>query len=188
MSVNLANKLRTGLKPQQFIDGMTKNQEQFLSYYNGFEWPNEDDKEFFESLNNRDDLRCLVVGADWCGDVVRCVPVVFRALENSGIPVEVLILEENFDVIDQFLTSGGRGIPKVLFTDTGGFVLGDWGPRPAHVQAVMTKFKAENPDREAPGYDEKMQEARAELRRQYGEGNDYQAVIIKELRELISTF
>ncbi|MBD0383701.1 thioredoxin family protein [Paenibacillus sedimenti] len=188
MSTNLANKLRTGLKPQQFIDGMTKNQEQFLGYYNGFEWANEEDQEFFESLNNRDDLRCLIVAADWCGDVVRNVPVVFKALENSGIPVEVLIIEENYDVIDQFLTGGGRGIPKVIFTDTGGFVLGHWGPRPAHVQAVMTQFKKENPDREAPDYNEKIQVARAEMGRQYGEGNGYHPVIVKELRELISTF
>jgi hypothetical protein len=188
MSTNLANKLRTGLKPMQFIDSMAKNQEQFLSYYNGFEWDNEEDREFFESLNNRDDLRCLIVAADWCGDVVRNVPVVFKALENSGIPVEVLIMEQNYDVIDQFLTGGGRSIPVVIFTDTGGFVLGQWGPRPAHVQAVMNQFKKENPDREAPDYNDKIQVARAEMGRQYGEGNGYQAVIVKELRGLISTF
>ncbi|UJF32552.1 thioredoxin family protein [Paenibacillus hexagrammi] len=188
MSTNLANKLRTGIKPQQFIDGMEKNQEQFLAYYNSFEWASEDDKEFFEQLNNRDDLRCLILCADWCGDVVRNVPVVFRALENSGVPVEVLIQEQNMDVMDQFLTMGGRAIPIVIFTDTGGFVLGQWGPRPKHVQAVMTQFKQENPDREAPDYNEKIQVARAEMGRQYGEGNSYHAAIVQELRELISTF
>jgi hypothetical protein len=188
MSFNLAEKLRKGLKPQQFIDSMEKNQEQFLSWYNGFEWDNEDDKAFFESLNNRDDLRCLIIGADWCGDVVRNIPVVFRALENSGVPVEVFIMEQHLDFIDQFLTFGGRSIPVVLFTDTGGFVLGQWGPRPEHVQAVMKKFKAENPDRQAPDYDDNMKVTRAEMMRQYGEGRGYQAHIVKELRELISTF
>lgn len=188
MSTNLASKWRTGLKPQQFIDSMEKNQDKFLEWYNSFQWDHEDDKEFFESLNNRDDLRCMIVAAEWCGDVVRNVPVVFRALENSGIPVEVLIIEQNYDVIDQFLTGGGRAIPIVIFTDTGGFVLGHWGPRPKHVQAVMNQFKQENPDREAPDYNEKIQVARAEMMRQYGEGTGYHAVIVKELRELISTF
>jgi hypothetical protein len=188
MSVNLADKFRTGLKPQQFIESMEKNKDQFLTWYNTYEWDLADDKEFFESLNNRDDLRCLILASDWCGDVVRNIPVVFRALENSGIPVEVLVMEQNLDVMDQFLTGGGRGIPIVIFADTGGFVLGQWGPRPSHVQAVMTKFKQENPDREAADYNEKIQGARTEMMRQYGDGRGYQAVIVKELRDLISTF
>lgn len=188
MSTNLASKFRTGLKPQQFIDSMEKNQEQFLAYYNGFVWEHEEDKEFFESLNNRDDLRCLILASDWCGDVVRNIPVVFKALENSGIPVEVLVMEQNLDVMDQFLTMGGRSIPVVIIADTGGFVLGQWGPRPKHVQEVMIQFKQKNPDREAPDYNENMQAARAEMGRQYGEGNGYQTVVVKELRELLSTF
>ena len=188
MSTNLADKLRTGLKPQKFIDSMEKNQEQFLEWYNSFQWENEEDKAYFDSLNNRDDLRCLVIAADWCGDVIRNVPVVFRALENSSIPVEVLIIEQNYEVIDQFLTAGGRAIPKVIFTDTGGFVLGHWGPRPEHVQEVMTQFKKDNPDREAPDYNEKIQLARAEVARRYGEGTGYHSAIVKELRALISTF
>jgi hypothetical protein len=188
MSTNLASKLRTGLKPKQFIEAMEKNKEQFVANYEGFAWDNEEDKEYFESLNNRDDLRCLIIAADWCGDVVRNIPVVFKALEDSGVPTEVLIMEQNLDVIDQFLTFGGRSIPVVLFTDTGGFVLGQWGPRPQHVQAVMAQFKKENPDREAADYNEKIQIARAEMGRQYGEGNGYQAVIVKELRSLIESF
>src|SRR5690606_20767517 len=119
---------------------------------------------------------------DWCGDVIRNIPVVFRALENSGIPTEVLIKEENMDVMQQFLTGGGEAIPIVIFTDTGGFVLGHWGPRPKHVQTVMNEFKQNNPDRNAPDYQEKIQIARAEMGKQYGEGTDYHAVIVKELR------
>jgi hypothetical protein len=188
MSKNLSEKLGKGLKPQQFIDGMTKNQEKFQEWYDSFKWENEDDKQFFESLNNRDDLRCLILMADWCGDVVRNCPAVFRALEISGIPVEILIKEDHPDVMAQFLTGGGEAIPIVIFTDFSGHVLGHWGPRPQHVQAVMTNFKQENPDRNAPDYNEKIQVARQEMGRQYGEGTGYQAVIVKELRDLISSF
>jgi hypothetical protein len=188
MSKNLANKLGTGLKPQQFIEGMTKNKEKFLEWYDSFQWASEDDKEFFESLNNRDDLRCLILAADWCGDVVRNIPVVFRALEISGIPTEVLIKEEHPDVMAQFLTMGGEAIPIVIFTDFSGHVLGHWGPRPKHVQEVMVKFKQENPDRNAPDYQEKIKVAREEMAKQYGEGTGYHAVIVKELRDLLSSF
>jgi hypothetical protein len=188
MAVNLANKWGTGLKPQAFIEGMTKNKEQFLEWYQSFAWESEDDRQFFASLRFRDDLRCQILAADWCGDVVRNVPVLFRVLEEAEIPTEVLIMEEHLDVMDQFLTMGGRAIPIAIFTDTGGHVLGKWGPRPQHVQAVMIAFKQQNPDRNAPDYEEKIKVARAEMLKQYGEGTGYQAVIVKELRELLSSF
>ncbi|MDB5054208.1 MAG: hypothetical protein JWM44_2258 [Bacilli bacterium] len=187
MAISLSAKLRTGIKPQQFIDGMEKNKEGFLNWYNSFTWESKEDEEYFASLKNRDDLRCLIISAEWCGDVVRNVPVVFRALENSGIPVEVLIMEQHLETIDQFLTMGGRAIPIVIFTDTSGVVLGHWGPRPQHVQAIMKEFKKNNPDREAADYNEKIGVARAEMGKQYGEGTGYQAIIVSELRDLISS-
>jgi hypothetical protein len=45
MSTNLSDKLRTGLKPQQFIDSMEKNQDKFLEWYNSFHWDHAEDKE-----------------------------------------------------------------------------------------------------------------------------------------------
>lgn len=188
MGKSLAHKLGTGIKPQQFIDGMEKNKDKFLGWYNRFAWADDGDRAFFESLRNRDDLRCFILAAEWCGDVVRNVPVVFRALEAAGIPVEVLIKEQHDDVMQQFLTMGGQAIPIVIFTDAGGFVRGRWGPRPQHVQEAMIAFKQANPDRAAPDYEEKLKEARAEMQRRYGEGTEYQQAIVRELRELISSF
>ncbi|WP_168123925.1 thioredoxin family protein [Paenibacillus sp. HB172176] len=187
MGKSIADKLGNGISPQQFIDGMTKNKEQFISWKEQFNWPSEEDKEFFESLNNRDDLRCSILMADWCGDVVRNVPVVFEALAVSGMPVEVLIMEENLDTMDQFLTMGGRSIPIVLIVDTGGAVLAQWGPRSTYVQEPMVAFKTANTDKEAADYQDNLQAARKEIMRRYGEGTGYQAVIVKELRELLES-
>lgn len=187
MSKQLGHKLNQGLSPQAFIDSMEKNQDTFLSWGEQFAWPNGEIEEFYESLNNRDDLRCLIIAADWCGDVVRNVPVVFKAMEKAGIPTEVLVMEQHLDVMDQFLTMGGRSIPVVLITDTGGHVLGQWGPRPAHVQAVMIAFKQGNPDREAADYQDNLTAARKEIGRQYGEGTGYQTVILEELRDILAS-
>lgn len=187
MAPNLYSLLGKGLTPQQFIGSMSKNRERFQEWMGSFHWP-EEERPYFESLRHRDDLRCLILAAEWCGDVVRNVPVVFQALEPTGIPVEVLIMEEHPDVMDQFLTMGGKAIPIVIFTDAGGFVLGHWGPRPKHVQEAMTAFKLANPDRDAPDYQEKLAEARKEMGRRYGEGTGYHSIIVSELRELISTF
>ncbi|MNI51502.1 hypothetical protein D3C73_1062310 [compost metagenome] len=114
--------------------------------------------------------------------------MVFRILETAGIKTEVLILEENQELMDDFLTMGGRSVPVVIFADTGGYVLGHWGPRPEHVQSLMRAFKQENSDREAPDYDSKIAEVRKAMGQAYGEGTESHAVIVKELRSLISGF
>lgn len=185
---NLANYLDKGITPQQFIDGMSKNQDTFIDWQKKFRWNQPEDQSFFQSLRERDDLRCLILAADWCGDVVRNVPVVFQVVEEAGIPTRVLIMEEHLEVMDQFLTMGGRAIPIVIFTDAAGNVLGKWGPRPQHVQAVMVAFKQTNPDRNAPDYEEKISKVRAEMKEKYGEGTGYQDVIVSELRQLLATF
>jgi len=92
------------------------------------------------------------------------------------------------DLMRQFLILGGESIPVVIFADTGGFVLGQWGPRPQHVQEVMVRFKQNNPNREAPDYEDNLKAARAEIMQRYGEGTGYQQAIVRELRELISGF
>lgn len=188
MKQNVAHKFGKGLSPRQFVESMTKNQQDFEAWYEKFTWQDEEDQAFFESLNDRDDLRVLILAADWCGDVVRNVPVVFRILETAGMKTEVFILEEHLDLMDQFLTMGGRSVPIIIFADTSGYVLGHWGPRPEHVQRLMREFKAENPDREAEDYNSKIAEVRKAMGQAYGEGTESQAVIAKELRSLISGF
>lgn len=186
MTVRLLDKAGKGLTPEQFVESMTQNREAFTGWYDRFAWPDEEDRKFFESLQARDDLRCFILASDWCGDVVRNVPVVFRVLETARIPVDVLIMEQHLDVMDQFLTMGGRSIPVVIFTDAEGNVRGKWGPRPAHIQEVMVRFKQEHPDRHAAGYEEALNAARAEIIRRYGEDTEYQKAIVRELRELLS--
>lgn len=46
MAANVSHKLRNGIKPQAFIDGMTKNQDTFLSRKAEFTWPSEEDRAF----------------------------------------------------------------------------------------------------------------------------------------------
>ncbi|CAM3379797.1 thioredoxin family protein [Marinicrinis lubricantis] len=188
MAKDLSQYIRKGLKLEQFMKQMTKNQEAFRDGYEKFAWPSDDDREFYDSLKFRDDLRCLILAADWCGDVVRNVPVVFKLMEAAEIETEVLIMEEHLEVMDQFLTMGGRSIPVVIFVDTGGYVLGQWGPRPAHVQEPMVRFKQNNPDRSAADYEDNLKQTREEIKKRYGEGTGYQALIVTEIRELLSSF
>jgi len=183
MAVNLLDKLNTGITPEQFIDGMTKNKEQFLQWSEQFAWANDEDRLFFEGLKNKSDLNVLILMADWCGDVVRNVPVVFKAL--AELPVRVLIMEENLEVMDQFLTFGGRSIPVVLFTNNAGDVIAQWGPRPTYIQEPMAAFKKANPDREAADYQDNLAVTRQEIMRRYGENAAYQQLVVHELRAIL---
>ncbi|WP_046226088.1 thioredoxin family protein [Paenibacillus dauci] len=183
---NLADKWEVAITPEQFMEGMTQNKEAFHDGHTLFNWTDLEDHEFFKLLQHRDDLRSIIIAADWCGDVVRNIPVVFRAFEEAAIPTRVLILEEHQDVMDEYLTMGGRSVPIVIITDTGGHVLGQWGPRPQHVQELMVAFRQENPDREAPDYKDKMAEVRKGMMERYGEGSASHAMVIRELRELLS--
>lgn len=186
MAVNLAKWIGTGLSPQQFIDGMTRNQEAFLDWHRRFEWSSEQQKaQFLQLAEQSPKLRCVIFAADWCGDVVRNVPVVFHAMDAASVPTEVLILEEHLDLVDEhFLTMGGRSIPVVLIVDSDGDVVGQWGPRPRYVQEVMEAFKQNHPDRTASDYDDNLKQTRAEMMRRYGEGTEYQDLIISELAAL----
>lgn len=186
MSKNIAQKMGQGISPQAFIDQMTQNRDKLLNWYNQFAWE-ENKRSAFQELKGRLNLRVAILAADWCGDVVRNLPVVLRVLEELELPVEIFIMEQHLDLMDQFKTLGGRSVPKVIFADQDGNVLAEWGPRPAYIQEPMVRFKEENPDPEAPDYNDKKMAAYAEIKKRYGRGTEYQKLIVDELYQLLST-
>lgn len=91
-------------------------------------------------------LTWLVITEGWCGDAAQIVPVLQKmALENDNITLRFILRDENLEVMDAFLTNGGRSIPKVLILDAATLeVLNSWGPRPAEMQAMMMDVKAQS--------------------------------------------
>jgi hypothetical protein len=50
-------------------------------------------------------------------------------------------------LIDQYLTNGGRSIPKLICIDAQtGKDIGTWGPRPAALQNLIPSIKEQNPN------------------------------------------
>lgn len=186
LPVNLTHKIGTGIQPRQFIDGMMRNKDELLSWYNRFAW-NEGEESFFKALGAKEDLQCLILCTDWCPDVIWNVPVLLRVLEQSQITVEILLMEQHLETMDLFLTDGGRAQPIAVFINSQGDVLGKWGPRPRYIQAVMEQFRINNPDRQAQDYQEKVANVRKEIAQIYNSGTEYQGVLVQELRQLFST-
>ncbi|MEY3592339.1 MAG: hypothetical protein RLZZ38_1315 [Bacteroidota bacterium] len=86
----------------------------------------------------------VIITEPWCGDAAQCVPVLEKiAQTNSFVKTAYLLRDEHPEVMDAYLTNGGRAIPKLICLDQDGKEVFTWGPRPAVIQEVMNRLKAE---------------------------------------------
>lgn len=88
-------------------------------------------------------LTWLVITEGWCGDAAQVVPVLEKmAALNDNIDLKFILRDDNPEIMDAFLTNGGRSIPKlILLKKDTNEVLGDWGPRPAELQQMVMDAK-----------------------------------------------
>lgn len=86
----------------------------------------------------------LVLTEGWCGDAAQNIPPIEKiAAENPGIKTLYLLRDENLDLMDQYLTNGGRAIPILICIDGDTMeVLGRWGSRPVKGQEHFLAMKA----------------------------------------------
>lgn len=86
----------------------------------------------------------IVISEGWCGDAAQIVPVIHKVAEaaNGKIDLRFLLRDEHPEIIDAFLTSGGRAIPKLIRLNPETLdVLGSWGPRPVPAQQFVDEMK-----------------------------------------------
>ncbi|MFC2078772.1 thioredoxin family protein [Candidatus Bipolaricaulota bacterium] len=100
------------------------------------------DKAAVESIRAAGAHNILVVTEPWCGDSLAIFPVVSKLFTKAGCEIRVIRRDEHTDLIDQFLTNGGRAIPLVIVLDDGFNERFHWGPRPAQAQSIVTEHKA----------------------------------------------
>lgn len=89
-------------------------------------------------------LTWIVISEAWCGDAAQIVPVLAAIAEKSErIEMNIILRDENLAVMDQYLTNGGRSIPKLICLDQQFQEVFTWGPRPKKIQQVVLETKAE---------------------------------------------
>jgi len=87
----------------------------------------------------------LVLTEGWCGDAAQTIPVINKiANENPKINFKIILRDEHLELMDEFLTNGGRSIPKLLALDTANNVINSWGPRPTVATKMASDYKAIN--------------------------------------------
>lgn len=100
-------------------------------------------KAVFKSITEKQTWLVLTEG--WCGDAAQNLPVIQKlAAENENIALKIVLRDEYLELMDLFLTNGGRSIPKVIVLDAQNNVQHTWGPRPTLATEMMTDYKAKN--------------------------------------------
>ncbi len=104
-----------------------------------------------ESLQNQlDNLKehqtWWVITEMWCGDSAQNLPAIAKIAEASKgkINLKIILRDDYLEIMDNYLTNGGRSIPKLIAFNEQKEELFQWGPRPQEAQKLMTEWK-ENP-------------------------------------------
>ncbi len=93
--------------------------------------------------------RWIVISEAWCGDAAQNLPAINKMTESSeNISLEIVLRDENLELMDAFLTNGGRSIPKLIAVNQDNEVLFTWGPRPKTAQEMLLHHK-ENSETES---------------------------------------
>lgn len=102
----------------------------------------EDVTEKISSIKSK--LIWLVLSEGWCGDAAQLLPVINKKAELSeNIKLKVLLRDENEELMNQFLTNGGKAIPKLIIIEEETLeVLDHWGPRPEGASKLISDYKA----------------------------------------------
>lgn len=88
----------------------------------------------------------LVISESWCGDAAHIMPIINKVAElNGNIDYKVVLRDENEALMDQFLTNGGKSIPKLIMLDSETkTVIDTFGPRPTVATNMVQAYKAEH--------------------------------------------
>ena len=142
---------------------------------------------YFKELAQRPDgpAKMLVLGEDWCGDVIRGLPVLARIAEAAGIPISIFPRDSHTDIINEFLKDGKyMSIPVAVFYTADHDYICHWIERPAIAEKEQHEIGQTIRD-ENPGIDDQAfgRERRA---RTAAKADDWIAATVVELKELLA--
>lgn len=90
-------------------------------------------------------LKWILISEGWCGDAAQNVPIIAKmAAVNSKIDLQIVLRDENLELMDAFLTNGGRAIPKLIILNSKNEVITTWGPRPSIATEMVVNYKAKH--------------------------------------------
>ena len=103
-SVVTPERFSQGFSYSDYMDQIKVNKARFEGFYDGFKVSDEDTA-FFKELVSRPNgpAKLMVIGEDWCGDVIRGLPVLARIAEAADIPISIFPRDTHTDIMDEYL-------------------------------------------------------------------------------------
>jgi len=85
----------------------------------------------------------LIMTEGWCGDAAQIIPALVQiAAASPQIDTKFILRDEHPQIMDEYLTEGGRSIPKLICLNPETLKeIGNWGPRPEPAQQMTRDYK-----------------------------------------------
>ena len=164
---------------QTYMVKMDQHKENSERVYEQFHVPQDD--EFIVLLKERSP-RILGITEDWCGDAMLNNPILRRVAEAANIDVRVVYRDQTLDLMDRYLTNGGRSIPVYLLLDQEGEVIAKWGPRAPKLQEYVMKLKKDLPASDDSTFKDKQKEFIEKITAEYISTPEYWLWVYEDIR------
>ena len=184
-SVVTPQRFGEGFSYAGYIDQIKVNKARFQEFYK-FQIKPQDAAALRELANRKGGpAKMLVLGEDWCGDVVRGLPVLARVAEVAGLDLKVFPRDAHHDIMNEFLKEGQwMSIPTAVFYTADYQYICHWIERPAvadrEMEEIEEAIKAENPGISDQDYG-RQRRARTAAR-----AEAWQQASVDELKDLLS--
>ena len=151
-SVVTQERYAQGMTYDQYMDTVKVNKARIEEYYSNVELSAEQANRLQELASRENGpARMMVIGEDWCGDVVRELPVLARVAEAAGVELRIFPRDENHDIMNEFLKEGlYMSIPVAVFYDQGHEYICHWIERSETASReqgeIEAAIRSEQPD------------------------------------------
>jgi hypothetical protein len=141
--------------------------------------------------------KVLAIAEAWCGDVYRELPTAACIAETTGLELRVFLLDENADIMDEFLSNDGksRAIPVFVFYTADMQYITHFTERSAtahrELAEILDKAKAQLGIPKEATFATAPEDRRQELLREViakiqPRSDDWRKEAVKEMRQLLS--
>ena len=184
-SVVTPQRFGQGFSYGDYIGQIKVNKARFEEFYK-FQIKPEDATALLELANRKGGpAKMLVLGEDWCGDVIRGLPVLARAAEAAGLDLKIFPRDQHHDIMNEFLKEGQfMSIPTAVFYTSDHQYICHWIERPALVdketEEISEAIKAEYPGISDRDY------GRERRARTAARAGAWQQACVDELKDLLN--
>jgi len=151
-SVVTPQRFSEGFAYSAYIDQINVNKARMQGFYDSCKLTSGDAQALKDLVAKPDGpKKMLVLGEDWCGDVVRGLPVLARVAEAAGLEMSIFPRDQHHDIMNEFLKNGEyMSIPVAVFYTGDHRYICHWIERPEIAEREMHEIeegiRAENPD------------------------------------------